>query len=197
MIIILILAALLNFPFVDTVSVQVDASADDGNELASGAMNINNAGTAPFHNYPSSNARYGAARFLATGIPRGALILTATVTVWDTVGTLVLDGTVHFEATDDAATITTTTNDISNRSRTTASVAWSVGSTTSGAQVSPDVSAPLQEVVNRSGYSGSSDIAAIIVIGTTNTVRSRTFDGNPTKAAKLDVTYRRKLINLF
>lgn len=185
------------FPFAETVSIQVEAGSDDGSELAVGTVNITNAGTAPFQQYPTSNGRWGAARFLATGIPRGALILTTTVTVWDTVGSLVLDGTVFFQAADDAATITTTTNDISNRSRTTASVEWDVASTTSGSQVSPDVSVPLQEVVNRSGFSETSDVAVIIQLNANNTVRSRTFDGNPTKAAKLDVTYRRKFIGIW
>lgn len=193
----LIIGLFFYFPFAETVSIQVEAGSDDGSELASGAVNITNGGTAPFQQYPTTNGRWGAARFLAPGIPRGALILTATVTVWDTVGTSVLDATIFFQAVDDAATITTTTNDISSRGRTTASVAWDVASTTAGSQVSPDVSAPLQEVINRSGFAESNDIAVIIQIDANNTVRSRTFDGNPTKAAKLDITYRRKFIGIW
>ncbi len=60
---------------------------------------------------------------------------------------------------NDAATFTSTTNNISNRVSTTASVDWSPGNWTIGnagaEQRTPDLSSIVQEIVNRGGWAGS------------------------------------------
>ena len=71
------------------------------------------------------------------------------------------------EDADNAAGFTSTTNDVTNRVLTTASVNWSpndwntVGETGSDQQ-SPDLAAIIQEIVNRAGWVSGMDIAIII-----------------------------------
>jgi len=66
---------------------------------------------------------------------------------------------------DDAATFSNTAFDISSRTKTSASVAWNnipTWGTVNGKHQSPDLSAIVQEVLDRSGWNSGNDIAFII-----------------------------------
>ncbi len=181
-----------------TFTTEVDASADDARETSAGVVNITNANGATLTQ--KSVADWGGARFLNIAIPRGAKIVSAMIVAYDTVGALVIDATIFAEASDNATTFTTATNNISSRTRTSASIEWDVANTTSGQNTSPDISTIVQEVVNRSGFTIGNAFAIIMRINTNNTCNSRPFDGNPTKALKLNVTWsvpRRTKILIF
>lgn len=169
-----------------TVSYQVDASADDAVETAAGSVSTTGTG-APIATKAQVN--WGGARFLNVQIPKGATIISATLTCVDTVAARVIDATIYCEAADNAATFSTASNNISSRTRTSNSVAWDVASTSVSGNVSPNFSASLQEVVNRSGWAISNALVVILSIDTNGTSISRSFNANPAKAAILQVTY--------
>lgn len=171
------------------VEYQVDASADDAIQQVSNAVSITIA-VSPLAHYTSNNARWGGIRFLNIQIPRGATIVSAAIVINDTTaGGTVIDATIFGEAADDPSTFTTTSSDISNRTRTSASVEWDVASTTTGEITSPSITTVIQEIVNRAGFVAGNDMAIIIQINANNTALVRSFNGNPTKAAKLQVSY--------
>lgn len=168
------------------VSYQVEASTDDAVETAAGAVNVTGAG-APIAT--KAQVDWGGARFLNVQIPRSATIVSATLTCVDTVASRVIDATIYCEAADNATTFSTATNNISSRTRTSNSVAWDVASTSVSGNVSPDFSASVQEVVNRSGWTVGNAITIILSIDTNGTSISRSFNANPAKAAILSITY--------
>lgn len=180
-----------SFFFANTVTIQVEASEDDATENAAGTVGITQA-NAPLANI--SGQEWGGARFLSAAIPRGAKILSATLTVQDTIGTRVINATVYCQAADNGAAFTTTTNDISARTRTTASVEWDVASTGTSGEISPSFAAALQEVVNRDGWASGNAVVIIVDILTGSTCVTRSFNVNPTKAATLNVIYTRRRV---
>ena len=192
----LLLALNAYSPFIESVSIQVEASADDGREVSNTANNIV-ATSAPILDYPTTTGRWGGARFLNVAIPRSAQIISATVVATDTTGGRVIDVTIFAQAADNPATFNTTAADLSGRARSTASVEWDVASTANGEETSPSIVSVIQETVDRSGYVSGNAIAIILQLNANNTSFSRSFDGNPTKAFKLNVTFRRKIISLF
>lgn len=186
----------VNSPFIESVSIQVEASADDGRELSNTANNIIST-SAPLNDYPTTTGRWGGARFLSVAIPRSAQIISATIVANDTTGGRVIDVTIFAQAADNPSAFNTTAADLSGRARSTASVEWDVASTANGEETSPSIVTIIQETVNRPGYAINNAIAIILQMNANNTCFSRSFDGNPTKALKLDISFRRKLISLF
>jgi len=88
-------------------------------------------------------------------IPQGSEIISARIIVQLAAGAKNdAEGTWYCQDIDDAPTFTTASGDISNRARTTASVAWTTNDVGGiDAVVStPDLAVCLQEVVNRAGW---------------------------------------------
>lgn len=112
-------------------------------------------------------------RFTNITIPKGSTITSATIGVVPSATTEDEPSvTIFFQAADDCSTFTTGASDISNRSRTSASVSWS--STDLGADgatyfTSPSLVTPLQEVIDRGGWASGNDVCVIIQGGSTGT----------------------------
>jgi hypothetical protein len=168
------------------------ASADDAEEriiggavtLGSGDLNLGQDG---------ARAQICALRFTGVTIPRGATITAAWLQFQvDEASTATTQLTVFGEAADNAAAFTTATSSLSSRERTGATVAWTPASwPTAGArtleQRTPDLSAVLQEIVDRGGW-GSGGALALFVTGTgERTAESR--DGGAARAPVLHVEY--------
>ena len=99
---------------------------------------------------------------------------------------------VQGQAADNAATFTSTTRNVSGRPRTAASATWSPQAWTlvgeaGPKQRTPDLSAVVQEIVNRSGWV-SGNALAIIISGTGHRT-ARAFEGKAAGAALLHVDY--------
>jgi len=185
------------WPVEQTVNMEVNASSDDATQSNTGAVVITNSNAAPLRN-TTGLTMWGGARFLNVQIPRGAIITSATITATDTVGGAVIDATIFMQDADNPSTFTTTTNDISNRTRTTASTEWDVASSTNGNNISPSIKSQVQTAVKRDGWNSGNAMVVILQLNTGNTAFSRSFDGNPTKAVKLNVTFtRRRSIIIF
>jgi hypothetical protein len=137
-------------------------------------------------------------RFLAVGIPQGRTIQSAYIQFVADVASPNNTPTIVIaaEANDSAASVPLTAFSLSSRPRTTATVAWSppqwVNAGDAGtAQRTPDLSAPLQEVVNRPGFTASSNVQFIFYDDTNNsaTRSAVSFDSNAANAPTLVVTY--------
>ncbi len=96
------------------------------------------------------------------------------------------------EASDDAATFQAVGQDLSRRPLTTATASWEVAAWPSAgeageAQRSPDLSAVLQEIVNRPGWQTGN--ALVLFIGGTGKRVAEAYDGSPAQAPLLMVTF--------
>ena len=96
--------------------------------------------------------------------------------------------TIRGQLIANAPTFTTTVNNISGRTLTTAATAWVPASWTTGTDYnSPSIISVIQEIVNQ-GTWASGNAVAIIITGTGHRA-SQAYDTSPATAAKLVVTY--------
>ena len=130
-------------------------------------------------------------RFGGVAVPQGAQVTAASIQFQDDeVSTDATSLTIRGQAADDAATFTSTTANVSGRPRTSASTgwvppAWNTRDERGPAQRTPDLSAVVQEVVNRSGWASGHAMAFVITGSGRRTAES--FEGGA--PAVLEVTY--------
>jgi hypothetical protein len=127
-------------------------------------------------------------------IPAGATILEAWVQFQaDETGSGVISVTLEGEAVDSAAAFTSSNANISSRPRTAASTTWSppdwpTKNDQGPDQQTSDISAVIQEIVDRPGWS-SGNALAIIFTGT-GTRTAESYNGKPEAAPLLHVLYQ-------
>jgi O-glycosyl hydrolase len=138
---------------------------------------------------------YHGMRFTSVTIPQGATINSAYVQFTsdknNQTGTSTLN--ISGEATDDAATFTSSSGNISNRTLTAASVNWDVpnwnnSGDRTNAQKTPDISSIIQEIVNRSGWQSGNNLV-IIIQNKTGKRSAITYDGNTSNCPELVIQY--------
>ena len=94
--------------------------------------------------------------------------------------------TINGEKSADAGAFTTTANDLTSRTLTTASTAWSPGAWSTGETYSsPDLKLIIQEIVNQAAWDGGN--ALNLVISGSGLRRAWSNDGNPAKAPVLRI----------
>jgi len=170
--------------------IRVAASSDDAEESASGNVSLTSTDLELV--YDGSNQTVGM-RFNGVTIPQGAQILNAYVQFKvDEVNSEATSLTIQGQATDNAPTFVASSQNISSRQRTTASVAWSPVAWTTVNEVGPNEQTPslaaiIQEIVNRPGWAGGNSMA-IIITGTGHRT-ARAYDGEPAGAPLLHVEY--------
>jgi hypothetical protein len=129
-------------------------------------------------------------RFQSLYIPRGAQIDAAYLefTV-DEAYSVTSAVDVRAEAADTANAFTSTGFNLTTRSLTAASVAWSIPAwpTVGATQRSPDISAALQEVIARNGWTPNASV--VFVISGTGHRTAEAYEGLPGAAALLHVEY--------
>lgn len=169
-----------------TIDVQVSSADDDAEETAAG------------YTYNHTDLDLGnvtvptvGVRFQNLTIPQGATISSAYITFEASVD--------HSEATrvtftgqaiDDAPTfdIGSTDSDISSRTDTTARVKWTVPPWTANTTYqTPDLSAIVQEIVDRSGWTSGN--AMVFKITGTGIREARAYEDSPSHSPKLHVVY--------
>lgn len=167
-----------------TLEAQVAASQDDAEQETSGSMGLASADL-------DLGMRAVGLRF-QLAVPAGATITTAYVqfTADESDGevtSLIIQG----EATDDAQPFVKSSYNITNRARTSASVAWEPAAWTSGStDVStrtPELAMIIQELVNRPGW-GSGQAIGLIFTGSGHR-SADAFNGDPAQAPFLHVEY--------
>jgi hypothetical protein len=121
-------------------------------------------------------------RFTGVQIPKGATIVDANVQFRaDETGSGTTNLTIRAERADNSAPITTSAFNISNRPRTSASVAWAppawptVGAS-GPAQLTPNLASVIQEVVNRPGWVAGNALT-VIVTGSSGNRTADSFEG--------------------
>jgi hypothetical protein len=166
---------------------QVDASSDDAQEYVNtGIPNL----TATLAK-PCNGGNTCGFRFTNVTVPNSATILAAKVS-FDVQAAPVTSGfTIYMQAADNPVTFTTTKFDVSGRTKTTNYGVFSATST--GWTDSSDISAAVQEVVNRVGWASGSAMAVLTTHGISAGMGSvYTWDfssGAPNYAAILTIQY--------
>ncbi len=172
-----------------TIDPIVSASADDG---AQNGASMDITGTQPRLGLITHLGH----RFVLTGPASGDTIDVAYQTTNQPASFAdeVDDVDLYCQATDNAAAFTTTDNDISNRTSTSAVVTWNpdpidIGT---GDQNGPSLVSPIQEVINRAGWSSGNGLALIMIQtpATSGTDwRVRHYDGSTTECPRLHIEY--------
>jgi hypothetical protein len=172
---------------IEGYSLRVVASADDADELkSSGAVSLGATSLA----MTGSNARVVGLRFQKVPVPPGAVITSAYVEFTGyAAGSVATSLTIQGQAHDNAPVFTTSTKNVSNRSKTAASVAWASIPAWAVNEVyqSPDLTAVVQEVVGRAGWVQNNALV-LIVTGSGNR-SAYSYNGAPAKAPLLHITY--------
>lgn len=168
---------------------QIAASADDAEEPSTGAAYVT---STVLELGEATTAQTTGLRFTSVTIPKGAQITSAYLeftSVLDRVDPASL--TIRGGATDDATVFTATDGGVDGRTRTSASRSWSPGAWSAdevGADTrTPDLSAVVQEVTSRTGWTSGNAISFFIT--GTGQRKADSFDGNAVGAPKLVVTY--------
>ncbi|ESY76091.1 hypothetical protein X743_01200 [Mesorhizobium sp. LNHC252B00] len=170
---------------------RVATAGDDVEEKGSGSIstNINDLELG----YDSSTRQTVGIRFTAIDIPQGAIITGAYIQFQaNEVKTGVTSLLIKGEDTDDASAFTSVSFDVSSRATTDASAAWTPDPwNTVGEQGlterSPDLSAIVQEIINRSGWAALNDMAFLVTGTGTRTADS--YEYSPTSAPLLHIEY--------
>lgn len=140
-----------------TFSTSIAASSDDAAQVGS-TVTLTGTSIGLY-----GTTYYSGLRFQNVTIPKGATITNAYITLINSPDDdPKLD--IYAEATDDATTFTTASNNISGRTRTTAKTNWNV--TNLGAWTTnntPDIKSVIQEITDRSGWSSGNDLNIIFV----------------------------------
>ena len=141
-------------------------------------------------------------RFTDMAIPQGAKITSATLTFTASTDSHDVDPanfpsfTIQGEKVGDAPSFAATSNNISSRPVTGASVTWDKNSgltdwTAEETYNTPDLASVIQEVVDQPGWCGNNAIALIVkAIGSSNSTRyAYSFDNTGAKAPALSVSW--------
>jgi hypothetical protein len=170
--------------------VRVTASSDDAEESASGNINLTHSYLELV--YDKSNQIIGI-RFNNLTLPQSATIHYAYVQFQTgKVSSQVTSLSIKGQATDNAPTFRNLKKNISSRVQTTASANWTPSSWTvineSGAQQrTPNLSALIQEVINRPGWTSGNSVVLIITGSGVRTAWS--YNGLPSGAPLLHIEY--------
>lgn len=180
------------------IALQVGASDEDAYQRRD-AASYSRTSTVSIVQRGSAGTEFDAGlRFTNVTIPRGALIQAAAIDLYLGFAPTFDDAQCSIGAHnhDDAPAFPAAAgaNDVNTRlaSMTTAAVAWNADGLLSspGWVTSPDISAVVQEIVNRSGWASGNAIVVILKgdTGTSKSLYSASYDGTPANAAKLAVT---------
>lgn len=146
--------------------------------------------------FRSSSGSHVGVRF-TVNIPQGATINSAVLrfTARDNQTSGTPSGTIYADDSDDAAAFTSSDDDISGRTATTAQVTWdSVGSWISGERYdTPDISSVVQEVVNRGSWASGNSMVLIVETVTGSQRSAVSHDYAPSDAPQLIVSYSQAL----
>lgn len=157
--------ALTPIPPVTIIDLVVIASADDAYQAADGVLTLDRG--LLVRSYPLANyIRVSTGlRFQNVIIPRGAVVITAYVSIYPPSDTLDRNANMrlYLENTDNAIDFVTSPT-ILTRSRTSASTPWVQDGLPGGTYVnSPSFSASLQEVVSRPGWVSGNSLTVLMI----------------------------------
>jgi len=171
--------------FRKTIISQIAVGNDDAEETSSGGMQRTSSDL-------DISQKHVGLRFTNLEIPQGSTILSAILEVNaegnSTSGSPAV--TIRGEDVDSSSQFTSSTNDLTNRSTTSAGESWTLGNYGPDGtwHASPDISSVIQEIVNRSGWAQGNALSLILDMNTNNR-RAKSFERSATQAPRLTVTY--------
>lgn len=173
-----------------TLEVAVSSGPDDAEERSSGQIYQN---STDLELTQDSDQQVVGLRFTGVAIPQGATISKAYVQFQaDETASGATELMLTAQAVDDAPAFSYNYQDISGRARTGAAVSWSPAPWTSvgergAAQRSPNLSALVQELVNRPGWR-SGNALVLVITGTGKRV-AESFNGDAAAAPRLHLEF--------
>ena len=173
-----------------TFEVRIAVDSDDAEESPSGSVDLT---SSDLELVDDGGDQTVGLRFAAVNIPAGATITNAYVQFQvDEASTVATNLTIQGQAADNAATFTTSSDNVSSRPRTSAQASWSPPAWNTVGEAGPDqrttnIATVIQEVVSRPGWV-SGNALALIVTGTGKRVAESRRPG-PTTAPLLHVEY--------
>jgi len=178
----------------ESTSSRINSGDDDVEEGESGAMYMNSSDIElVYDSYNSNGNQKVGLLFRNLGIPQGATITSAYIQfTTDETNSASCNLTIRGHDADNASDFSTSSNNVSNRTTTNASVAWtpsawnSVGAAGS-AQKTPELKSVVQEIVDRSGWTTASKLVMIITGSGKRTAES--FNGSSSSAPIIYVDY--------
>jgi len=179
-------------PPVEIVEVRVSAGTDDAEQGAS-STNLTSSDLELTVD-GASNQTVGT-RFNDVTVPNGAVIVGAYVQFEvDEISSTATTLTIAGQAADNAPTFTSASGNISSRPRTSARTPWTPPAWTSvGAagpdQRTPDLTALIQEIVDRPGWASGRSLVIIITGDGAGKRVARAYNGDPAGAPLLHVEY--------
>lgn len=171
---------------------RVASGADDVEQSATGSVALNSSDLELVNDGASNSQKVGI-RFTGINLPDNAVILNAYLQFQtDEVGSGATSLLIRGEDVDDAGAFSTAKNSVSLLPMTDASTAWtppawSTIDQAGTAQRSPDLSAIVQEIIDRPGWVTGDDMAFLITGSGTRTARA--FESGATKAPLLHVEW--------
>jgi hypothetical protein len=165
---------------VTTVETLVQAGSDDAEQAPGGGVSLTSTDLELVTD--GTKVQRVGVRFANLQVPGGATVTRAWIQFQtDEVSTDTAALTLRAEASDNTPTYVGTTNNVSNRAVTTASVAWNPPSWPAAfdrgpAQQTPDISSLVQTVVSRSGWAQGNALA--VQITGTGRRTAESFEGN-------------------
>ena len=171
------------------VSVRVNSASDDVEQnLSSGAVSMGSSDLELA--VDGSASQLVGMRFNGITVPAGATITNAYVEFeTDATDSGVCNLTIYGEDADNAAAFTTVANDVSDRTKTSATQAWSPPdwTTVDEKHQTPDISAIIQEIVDRGGWASGNSM--VIMIDGTGTREAESYNGEAAAAPLLVIEY--------
>ncbi|MFK0689094.1 putative Ig domain-containing protein [Mesorhizobium sp. IMUNJ 23033] len=173
------------------IETRVAAAGDDVEQKASGAISTNV--TDLELGYDGTTSQTVGLRFTGIDIPQGAIITSAYIQFQtNEVKTGTTSLLIKGEDADDASAFTSVKFNVSSRATTDASAAWAPDPwTTVGdhglTERTPDLTAIVQEIVDRSGWAALNDMAFLITGTGTRTADS--YEYSPSSAPLLHIEY--------
>ena len=173
-----------------TVQVRVSASSDDAEEKSSGKLTLS---SSDLELIPESSDQQGGMGFTGVDVPSCASIVSAYIQFQvDEKTSEATSLIIQAEATDNAATFSSTSFDISSRNQTVSAVSWDPPPWISVAETGPDqrtadLAPVIQEIVTEPGWSNGNSLV-VIITGTGKRV-AESYNGHRDGAPLLIVTY--------
>ncbi len=178
------------------VTAQVSNSYDDAEENVSTGGVSRTSGDLELMVADGTTQQVVGIRFAAVNVPAGATITSAWIDFEiDEQNTASADPVtvrISAQATDSAASFSSSDSDISSRTKTTANTTWAISANpaVNSSLTTPTLSALVQEVVNRAGWSDNNAMAFVLELVEGTGVRwVESYNGEPNAAPTLHITY--------
>jgi len=175
-----------------TIRIRINHFADDVEERVSdGDMYVDSTDIEIGDDPNKTGAQVVGLRFNGLEIPQGATISNAYIEFEaDNTDSVATSVTITGEMADNAAAFSTDDYNLTNRAQTTANVTWNniqPWNVTSQKHQTPDLTAIVQEVVNRSGWAAGNSM--VFIIDGDGTRRAEAYDGESANAPLLHVEF--------